>query len=163
MRERTVLMLFMDLDETLVKTFAGEKVKNAHLRFKLNGQDYSTFLRPDAHLLRPHPFIVFTAGTCPYAKEVFNFLKKIGFKPLAYMCKKHLSPFQSAYPKFTGFLIDNSPVIATLKINKLPNVRWIKPKSFDYKNGQLRLLNDGLDFSKALDIVHLNRAIETLQ
>lgn len=152
-------MLFVDLDETLIKSIPA-KIPGAPIYFKLDGRPYSTFIRPDASYLKPYPFIVFTAGTCPYAKAICRGLIKNKFKVQAYLCRDHLDYYAEKHPEFTGYLIDNSETIAKEKLNKLPGVNWIKPESFDFVGDELGLHKDGIPFESAIYIAKIRSAIE---
>lgn len=151
-------MLFVDLDETLIKSFP-KYIPAADFHFKYKNKIYSTFIRPDANDLKRLPFVVFTANTCTYASKICSFLKSQGFQIQSFMCRKHLFPFSKS-KMVKGYLLDNSKFIASLKINKLPNVKWIKIDPFDYKNSQLQIIKQGFPFKKAIEIAEKDNAIE---
>ena len=146
-------MLFIDLDETLIKSFPNKILPKADLVFNIDGNHYSTFLRFDYQKIGKTPFVIFTASPCNYAIQISNFLKSKGLNIQGFMCRDHLKLSASRYPKTTGYLIDNSRIIAIAKLRKLPNVKWIKIAPFEFKAGKLQILDKhGVSLEKALEM-----------
>lgn len=124
-------MLFIDLDETLIKSLPNKILPKADFVFQANGSTYSTFLRPDYKKIGNIPFVVFTASLRDYASKVSNFLKTKGLNVQGFLCREHLKPSAPRYPLVTGYLLDNSRLISLAKLRKLPQVKWIHISPFD--------------------------------
>jgi len=135
-------MLFIDLDETLIKSIPNRVVKNADYVFKFNGITYSMFLRPDYMQLKNHPFVIFTASLCGYANIVYKFLKAKGLNVQGFMCRDHMKAGANVYPNVKGLLFDNNKNIAAAKLRKMPKVRWVPINPFDVKKGELQIIDN---------------------
>lgn len=76
------MRLFIDLDETLIKTVFDYTVKKMTTgpfgTFTLGGHDRFVYLRPDLPLLEGIPFDIFTSGSDQYAQIIATMLRDAG-------------------------------------------------------------------------------------
>jgi len=115
--------LFIDLDDTLIKSIPNRILPHADYYVRYNGKIYSTFLRHDISELRGIPSVIFTASPLSYAKIHSEILKSKGFKVQGLLHRNHL--FGNPMKNVEGYLLDNSKLISNFKSRILPKVEVV--------------------------------------
>lgn len=145
--------LFMDMDDTLIKTcIFGEPCPSSSPAFEVHAGDqrYGVWLRPDLSLLRGVPFNVFTAADYAYAAPIVARLKQLGFAIVRLYTRED---FGQLVTRNRAVLIDDLAIAAEPtqhKMHALPNGISIRAQPILFDDGEVTLGASGAYYGIAL-------------
>lgn len=142
-------MLFIDLDETLIRSrdFSSLEPEDLFVTdlepvpLSLPGFEGEFYIRPDLEILRVTfvPFVIFSAGSREYVKTIANYLRdNEGLNIRGWLSRNHLADKSPDYPVTTqpSVLIEDRPSfdpIAAYKMARLPNGLLIQTHKFGWR------------------------------
>lgn len=142
-------MLFIDLDETLIRSrdFSSVEAEDLFVTdlepvpLSLPGFEGEFFIRPDLEVLRIGfvPFVIFSAGSRDYVREIATYLRdEEGLNIRGWLSRNHLADKSPQTPVTTepSVLIEDRPEfdpIAAYKMARLPNAILLQVHKFGWR------------------------------
>ena len=146
-------MLFLDLDETLIKSVTDERDANTNADFSIlvDAEPFHVFVRPDIDVLKGTTFRVYTAATASYARPIVNVLaNRYGLDIRGLLTRRHLGAFVADGP---AVIIDNKPadtVLTSAKLGSFSIASSVLVQPFDIKDGVPGLYGRGASLRDAV-------------
>jgi hypothetical protein len=155
-------MIFIDLDETLVRTVKKDAFDDRNFVFSdedpafdvtIGDDVYEVFLRPDIWRLQFSnlPFTIFSAGDRNYVKTIaWALSREARLNVQGWLSRQDMSHIGPSTPLTTkpSVLIDERDItdpIVRHKIDRLPGALFIRADAFDAnENGELELIESPL-------------------